>query len=458
MASTLNIDKPSEKQKEFLTAKEKYVAYGGARGGGKTWAVQAKTKVLASAYSGIRILIMRRTYSDLEQNHIRILKNELKGIGRYNDSKKNITLTNGSEIKFGYMDNDNDADQYQGQEYDVIFIDEATQFYEEWFNILKACLRGVNDFPKRMYLTCNPGGVGHAWVKRLFIDQDYNEEEKPEQYRFIQAKMHDNTALMQKQPDYADQFSGLDETTKRAWLEGDWDIYKGQYFTEFRREIHVCKPIALEKWWKIYRSIDYGLDMLAVLWYAVSDLGVTYVFKEVHISDTIISDAAKIIINASKTMNEFADVVDMDIVCTYAPPDLWSRSKESGVSIADRFRDGGVPLIKCNNNRKFGWQGVHEYLKPIKGLEGEQTARLQIFDCCRNLIRNLPLLQHDEKNEDDCDTEPHAVTHICDSLRYYCISRPVTPKAPDLRTDKQKLLDEYRRRVITGSKKRSARW
>lgn len=166
----LTIPAPNPKQKQFFEADSRYVAYGGARGGGKSWAVRTKATLMAAKYPGIRILLMRKTFPELRENHILPLLRDLYGIATYNDSKKVFSFKNGSRIKFGYCDAQTDVAQYQGQEYDVIFMDEATHFTEYQFNAIKSCLRGVNDFPKRFYLTCNPrrgrARLGQAAVYR----------------------------------------------------------------------------------------------------------------------------------------------------------------------------------------------------------------------------------------------------------------------------------------------------
>lgn len=454
----LTIPAPNEKQKLFFLSKTKYTAYGGARGGGKSWAVRQKAKLMALKFDGIQILILRRTYKELESNHIRPLAADLKGIAKYNDSKKIITFPNGSLIIFGYMMSASDELQYQGQEYDIIFIDEATQFDESTFTTLKACLRGVNNFPKRMYLTCNPGGIGHAWVKRLFIDRDFildgEYAENPDEYTFIQAKVQDNTALMKTDPGYIEMLKAQPPDIREAWLNGSWDCYEGQYFTDFNRELHVVEPFTVPAYWRIYRVFDYGLDMLACYWIAVDEIGSAWVVKELYQSDMIISDAAAKIIEYSMMPD---GKTPMTIYETLAPPDLWSRSKDSGITTADTFRDNGLPLHQCDNARVFGWLNVKEYLKPVIGVDGETTARLKIFSTCRNLIRCLPLLQHDEKNPDDCATEPHEITHAPDSLRYYCQHRPVSAKLPDMRKPEQVMLANAKKAALGGNRKR-AKW
>ena len=165
----LILQTPNEKQKLFLADHHRHVAFGGARGGGKSWSVRDKAKRLSLRYAGIKILIVRRTYKELINNHINQLRVELNGIARYNKTEKVFTFFNGSTINFGYCASDGDLDQYQGAEYDVIFLDEATQLQEEWIKKINACVRGVNEFPKRTYYTCNPGGPSHGYFKRIFI-------------------------------------------------------------------------------------------------------------------------------------------------------------------------------------------------------------------------------------------------------------------------------------------------
>ena len=179
------INEPNEKQKLFLADRHKHIAFGGARGGGKSWAVRTKAVLLALRYSGIKMLIVRRSYPELINNHINILKRETSHSAVYNDRDKILKFINGSTINFMYCDNDGDLDRLQGTEYDVIFIDEATQLTEFQMKSITACVRGVNAFPKRVYYTCNPGGRGHGYIKRIFIDRRFNDGENPDDYSFI---------------------------------------------------------------------------------------------------------------------------------------------------------------------------------------------------------------------------------------------------------------------------------
>lgn len=422
-SKTLLIGEPNEKQAEFFRADTRFIAYGGARGGGKSWAVRKKAILLSLYYGGIRILLLRRTLSELRENHLLPLMADLKEIAPFKERERAFLFGNGSRLRFGYCDSESDVLQYQGQEYDVIFMDEATHFTEFQYNTLTACLRGANPFPKRMYLTCNPGGIGHAWVKRLFIDREYRQGEHPEDYLFIPAKVYDNKILMESDPHYVEMLKNLPFELREAWLNGNWNVFAGQYFREYDPAVHVVQPFPIPPSWKRYRAIDYGLDMLSCGFYAVDPQGRHYRYREIHESNLIISDAAKRILEETDGER---------IEKTYAPPDLWNRRQDTGKSAAELFAASGVPLTKASNDRINGWLTVKEMLKPVVTLD-EQTgkeqisARLRIFDNCTILKKHLPLAQHDAKMTNDVANEPHYITHVLDELRYYCVSRTVPP-------------------------------
>lgn len=411
---TLHFPPPFDKQREFLLARERYIAYGGSRGGGKSFAVRMKAALAALHYGGIRILILRRSYPELYENHIKILRALLQGAAVWKDSDKSLTLRNGSLIKFGYLDSESDADRYQGQEYDLIFMDEATHFTEYQFRCLSACLRGTNAFPHRMYLTCNPGGIGHAWVKRLFIDRDFGPDERPEDYRFIRSTVYDNTPLLEADPSYLNRLRALPEDMRRAWLEGDWDLHDGQFFSEFRREHHVVEPYEIPKHWRIYRAFDYGLDMLACLWFALDEYGNVTVIRELYESGLIASEAAAKIRAASPE----------EVSATYAPPDLANRQKDTGRSMWEIFEAEGIRLTRADANRIQGWMQVKEYLS--KSTE----PSLVIFSTCKDLIRCLPALIHDPDRPGDCMDTPHELTHLPDALRYFLRGRAQAARKP----------------------------
>lgn len=404
---------PTPKQSEFLRATERYVAYGGARGGGKSWAVRCKAVLLALSYPQAKILILRRTLSELRENHVRPLMTLLEGIATYSESKRTFRFGNGSLILCGYCAKDKDLLRYQGQEYDFIFIDEATQMEEYVFSALKGCLRGTNDHPKRIYLTCNPGGVGHSWVKRLFVDRKYREGEDPRDYRFIKAKLSDNAILQKKDPSYLKALQSLPPEMRRAWLDGCWDIFEGQYFEEFSREMHVCAPFEIPEEYVRYMAFDYGLDMLACLWIAYDRKGHYYVYKELHEQGLIVSRAAERIKEYSRGEH---------LSAVFLPPDLRSRQKDSGLSMAQLFEKEGIRGIAADNRRVPGWLAIKELLRPIDDQMGGTRPRLQIFENCTTLIAHLPALRKDPKTGSDASVHPHEITHICDALRYFALS------------------------------------
>lgn len=441
------IDVPNPKQREFMLCEKKYIAYGGARGGGKSWALRKKLTMMCLKYKGLKVLLLRRTYPELRENHIIPLLGDLGDMVEYNDSRKTITFPNGSRIVFGYCATEIDARQYQGLEYDIIAIDEATHFTELMFSWIKSSLRGVNEYPKRMYLTCNPGGVGHEWVKRLFVDREYKKGEHPKDYEFIRATVFDNPVLLEKMPDYVEDLNALPDDLRRAWRDGDWDVFAGQFFPEFSRDIHVCEPFEIPQHWNRYRAFDYGLDRLACLWVAIGTDGKAYVYRELNVSEMIVSDAAKKINELSEGELYYS---------TFMPPDLWSRSKDSGKSIADLFIERGLTgVVKAPNSRVDGWSNVKEWLKPLPSVDGEgMTAYLQIFSNCIELIRNIPKIQHDEKNPCDCATEPHDITHNLDALRYFCAAYTLRSKEPKdeknfIEKHKEKMFREMKRRQVS---------
>jgi phage terminase large subunit len=386
-------------------------------------------------------MIVRKTYPELQENHINPLVEMLhcyhpykaERIANYNDAKKNITFPNGSRILFRYCSNDTDAERFQGTEVDVLFIDEATHQSEERYKKLAACVRGVNAFPKRIMLTCNPGSEGHGWVKRLFVDRQYEPGENSEDYLFIQAKVTDNHALMASNPDYIRQLESLPEHLRRAWLDGDWDAFIGQYFPEFNRGVHVIEPFKIPDEWRKWRAFDYGLDRLACLWCAMDSARNVYVYKELGASNLPISEASKAMLDMTEEKE--------DIYATFAPPDMWSRSQETGRDKAQIFYENGLTLTKASNDREAGWLAIKELLK--KDANGE--PRLKIFSNCRELIKCLPALQIDPKRPTDCATEPHEITHMPDALRYYAASwaRPVEPEPPKKRRYSADLLEDY---------------
>ena len=448
----LNIPEPSEKQKQFLQDTHRHVAYGGARGGGKSWAVRVKALLLACRWPGIKILIIRRSFPELRNNHINPLRAMIpRELAKYNSQEKTFTFLNGSTIQFGYCNNDGDVDQYQGAEYDVIMIDEATQLKEDWIRKINLAVRQPNGYPKRTYYTCNPGGIGHGYIKRLFIDRKYEDKENPDNYSFTQALVTDNKVLMELQPEYYNELETLPPKIRDAWLYGKWDVYEGQYFEDFRetpdvelcrqagitpeqareqrRFCHVIKPFDMtrgqQKNWTIMRSYDFGYGKpFSCAWWAVDYDGVIYRILELYgciqgqPNEGVKWSPSKQFAEMYRIEQEHPWLKGKDIKGV-ADPSIWDQSR--GPSIAEMAAKEGIYFTPGDNARIPGWMQCHYRLQ----FDEEGYPRMYVFDTCKAFIRTIPLLEYDDHKVEDLDTEGE--DHVADEWRYMCMSRPIKP-------------------------------
>ena len=431
---TLHMGIPNPRQIEFLKCHKKYIAFGGARGGGKSWAVRTKAKLLAFRYPGIRMLLVRRSYQELENNHIRFLRRELTGIAEYHAATRQIIFPNGSILDCGYCACDSDMDRYQGAEYDVIFIDEATQLQEEWLRQFSACLRGVNSFPKRIYYTCNPGGPGHSYIKRLFIDRRFLPGEDGEEYVFIPARVTDNTALLKVQPDYLKQLQALPKKLRDAWLEGKWDIFQGQFFQEFtddpahysdRRFTHVVTPFEIPREWRVYRSYDFGYAKpFSCAWWAVDYDGVIYRILELYGCTDVPDEGVR-----WTPDRQFAEIRRIEDTHPWlkgrdiqgvADPAIWDSSR--GESIYETALKYRIYFQRGDNRRIPGWMQMHYRM----AFDEEGYPMMYVFTNCRAFLRTIPLLLFSDTEVEDLDTRQE--DHAADECRYFCMSRPIVPR------------------------------
>lgn len=421
---------PSERQREFFLSRARHTAYGGARGGGKSWAMRRKFILLALRYPGLNLLLLRRTLPELRENHLIPMQRELYGFAVYNSAERVFRFPNGSRIKLGYCDTMQDVYQYQGQEYAVIGLEEATHFTEEQMRFLTTCNRTTRkDFSPRMYYTCNPGNVGHAWVKRLFIDRLYAESENPNDYLFIPARIYDNKVLLEADPNYIRQLEALPEELRRAHLDGDWDVHAGQYFREFSRDRHVIEPFEIPSWWRRFRSMDWGYnDPCCVLWHAVDGENRVYTYRELYVRETRAGEVAAMVLELSRGES---------ISYTVASPDMWQKRGAvlsgaggfEGETLAELFTSSGLSLTPADNSRVPGWNRVRDFL----AVAPDGRPNWLCFSDCRNLIRQLPALQFDQHNrEDAADGDDHAP----EALRYALMSRPHAGKQPIIRKAK----------------------
>ncbi len=440
---------PSPKQMAFLKSRKKYVGYGGARGGGKSWVIQLKAALLARRWGapdrwseGIKICIVRRTLVDVRNNHINRMKVMLHGLARYSQTDRTFTFPNGATIHFEYYDSERDREHFQGIEFDVIFIDEATQMEESWLKIIAASCRGANNFPKRIYYTMNPGGAGHQYIKRVFIDQVYRDNEKAEDYEFIQAKVTDNKALMELNPDYMTYLKNLPPKLRKAWLEGDWNVYEGQFFEDFRDSpdgyqtkqwTHVIDPIPIRRHWEIYRSFDWGFRRpFSAGYYTIDDDGVIYRIAELYGvqksgQESLANEGVKWpperVFAEMQKMEQEHPLLKGREIHGVADPAIWDA--EHGKSIAETAMRYGIFFEKGDHARIPGWMQCHYRLM----FDENGYAMFYVFNTCREFIRTIPTLQYDEHRAEDLDSSGE--DHIADEWRYLLMKFLMTPQEPE---------------------------
>ena len=436
---------PTEKQLKFLQMTKQHIGYGGARGGGKSWVLRFKAILLANRYGrpdpwseGIKICIVRRTLVDVRNNHIVPMRVMLNGLAKFNQAERTFYFPNGATIHFEYFDKEQDETHFQGCEFDTIFVDEATQMRESWLKAIAASCRGVNNFPHRIYYTCNPGGEGHQYIKRIFIDRIYQDDEDPNEYDFVQAKVTDNKALMENDPKYISFLKNLPPKKRKAWLDGDWDIFEGQFFDEFtndpdhyddRRWTHVINPFTPRRHWPILRSFDWGsYRPFSCGWWTIDEDGVLYRILELygvqHSGAEAIPDVG-LKWNADKVFSEIARIehehpwLRNKPIEGVADPAIWKE--DGGISFAETAMKYGVYFTPGDNSRIQGWDQVHYRLQ----FDQDGYARMYFFTNCKDTIRTLPLLLHDKNIPEDVDSKME--DHAADEIRYMANGHKVEP-------------------------------
>ena len=302
----------------------------------------------------------------------------------------------------------------------------------------KLCESMMGDLPPGYYrqitLTFNPWSPS-TWIKARFFDR-----EDPDVLAMT-TTYQCNEWLSDEDKAEFERMRIEQPERYRVSGAGDWGVDGAVFFEQFSEQVHVCTPFPIPDHWEIIRAIDYGLDALACLYVAIDTHDTAYVIGEVYKSGLIVSQAAQAIRDAEPREQEYI---------TYAPPDMWSRTKDTGRTMAEIYMDNGVYLTKASNDRVQGWMQVHERLKPVPDPSGEgKTARLKIFSTCKNLIRCLSTIKADEKNCNDAAKEPHEITHLPDALRYFCVSRASVPRETDTRTPEEIMIDRHKQAVFS---------
>jgi phage terminase large subunit len=418
------------KQKAFLKAIEEtpITFYGGAKGGGKSKGLQLIMLLRRFRYAGSTGAIFRRTYPELEGNHIRPLFQAFPALREYwNEAKKLLTLPNGSTLQFCHCNNETDVDLYQGREFHDLAIDEAGQWPEAMFRRLLGSNRSSRTgILARAILTGNPGGVGHGWLKRLFIERRFNERENPNDYTFIQALVDDNTALMAADPAYVTRLeSEPNEALRKAYRYGDWNIFAGQFFQEITKEVHFIRSFPIPNHWNRFGAYDYGFNHPAAFgWYATDEDGNTYKYRE------LIEAGVRVDVFAQK-LNAFSDTAQLYPIV--AGRDCWTqkstlRDDKQPPTVAEQFRTHGINLVPAVIDRIQGAAQLRDYLAWRGKASGK--PRFFIFDTCPITFDTLSRMIHDPDHVEDVlkvdatEGDPLSGDDAYDETRYALMSRP----------------------------------
>ena len=413
------IFKPNEgPQTDFLAAPETDVLYGGAAGGGKSYAMLVDPLRYAHR-AAHRALILRRSMPELREliDKSRELYPKAFPGCKFREVEKIWTFPSGAKIEFGFLERDADVYRYQGQAYSWIGFDEITHLNTEFsWNYLSSRLRTTDpEITPYMRCTANPGGTGATWVKKRYVDPcEPNEAFTGDDgltRRFIPARLDDNPYLA-KDGRYEQMLNALPDVQRKQLLEGNWDVTEGAAFTEFDLETHVITPFEIPIGWERVKGIDYGYaSESACIWGTVDPTdGTLIIYRELYRKGLTGVDLAQMITNM-----ELADPYSVAGVLDTA---AWNRTGTTGPTVGETLQRAGHKLRRADKNRIQGKIQIHEYLR----LQPSGRPKIQIFNTCPNLIRELQSLPLDKNNSEDVDT--HAPDHAYDALRYLIMSRP----------------------------------
>ena len=416
-------------QTEFLAASEREVFYGGARGGGKSYAMLIDPLRYCSKAQH-RALLIRRTMPELRDliNHSQRLYGRAFPGAKWREQEKEWRFPSGAKIEFGYAENMTDVLRYQGQSYTWIGIDELPQYPSpDIFNFLRSSLRSVDkNIPVYLRATGNPGNIGSQWVREMFVEPaepnkrfeikiDTPVGTKSITRRFIPAKLQDNPYLMQTD-DYYIMLASLPEVQRKQFLDGDWDAYDDSAFPEFSKVTHVVEPFEIPKGWYKFRAADWGYSSPAcVLWFAVDYNNNLWLYRELYVQKITADIFAKKVLEL-----EHQDYINYGVLDS----STWAKRGDVGPSIAETMIRSGCRWRPSDRSPKSRINGKLEIHKRLMVTDKEPGIR--VFKTCKNLVRTLSTLPLDKNNQEDVDT--HAEDHAYDALRYGCMSRPTHPR------------------------------
>ena len=405
-------------QEDFLAAGEVDVLYGGAAGGGKSYAMLIDPLRFAHR-AAHRALILRRSMPELREliDKSRELYPKAFPGCKYKEVEKLWNFPSGAKVEFGFLERDADVYRYQGQAYSWIGFDEITHLPTEFaWNYLGSRLRTTDpEIEPYMRCTANPGGAGANWVKKRYIDpavpRDSFRGADGLTRKFIPARLQDNPYLAEDGR-YEQMLEALPPTQRQQLLDGNWDVAEGAAFVEFNPFDHVITPFEIPLGWERIKGIDYGYaSESACVWGAVDpNDGTLIIYRELYRKGLLGTDLASML-----TEMEYEDPFSVPGVLDTA---CWNRTGTTGPTVGETLLRAGHKLRRADKNRIQGKIQIHEYLK----LQQNGRPRLQIFNTCPNLIRELQSIPVDKSKPEDVDT--HASDHAYDALRYLIMSRP----------------------------------
>jgi phage terminase large subunit len=398
--------------------------YGGARGGGKTDCGMAWL-LRATEHPEARMLVIRRNADDLADWVDRAHK--MYPYAKVTGKPATIRFPSGAIIRCGHLKDESAYTKYQGHEYQRILIEELTQIpsEESYLKLISSCRSTIKGLPPKVFCTANPGGKGHQWVKRRFIQGHKPEvafKDKSSRYRmYIPATIDNNPTLMDNDPDYVNFLDNLPEPLRSAWRHGDWDIFAGQYFTEWNPKMHIIPETLANKFGygkeynKKYIGIDWGFAApFACIWIEVTPDNRVFCYRELYGTEKHPTEWGQEIMNMTG---------DEEIFMSLGDPSMWARNPMSwnashtpmhtDKSIATALAEYVPNLVPANNSRVIGWRNMAQLMHHKKGL----LPNFFIIDgTCPNLTRTIPEMIRDDKNPEDIDTTLE--DHISDAVRY----------------------------------------
>ena len=417
-------------QTQFLAASEREVFYGGARGGGKSYAMLVDPLRYCHRATH-RALLIRRTMPELRDliNHSQRLYSRAFPGAKWREQEKEWRFPSGAKIEFGYAENMTDVLRYQGQSYTWIGIDELPQYpTPDIYNFLRSSLRSVDpEIPVFMRATGNPGNVGSQWVREMFVNPSTPNKKfdvkistpvgvRKISRRFIPAKLQDNPYLMQTD-DYYIMLASLPETQKRQFLDGDWDAFDDSAFPEFKKQTHVVESFEIPKGWYRFRAADWGYSSPACcLWFAIDYDNNIWSYRELYVTKNTADQFARKVLEL-----EHGEYINYGVLDS----STWAKRGDVGPSIAETMIQNGCRWRPSDRSPKSRINGKLEVHKRFTLNPDTKEPGLMILSNCRNLIRTLSTLPVDSNNPEDVDTK--AEDHAYDALRYGCMSRPLHP-------------------------------